>query len=202
MRQFAPGELIAESASVRKLLEGFCKPTQRRYFVLDGTDVTAIVTESDLNKPPVRAWLFALVSLLEFHMDFWVSDHYRGDTWEKALSPGRLRLAENIQAQRKVSARTAVQLRDCLQFCDKRDLVLSAPDLCKTLGLVDGEPSESSLEKAEKLRNSLAHAQERLTTDLTWGEIGSLVGWIEGFLDRSDTEVEKVTDDEGVSAIS
>src|SRR5258706_16219777 len=45
-------------------------------FVLVGAEVRGIVTRADLNKPPVRVYLFRLVSLLEIHLHFWNAATY------------------------------------------------------------------------------------------------------------------------------
>ena len=53
---------------------------KERVFVLTGPQVRGIVTRADLNKPPVRVYLFGLMSLLEMHLRFWVSRFYSEDS--------------------------------------------------------------------------------------------------------------------------
>lgn len=43
-----------------------------------------IVTFADLNKPPVRVYLFGLVSLLEVHLRFWIRTAYSDGSWKRA----------------------------------------------------------------------------------------------------------------------
>ena len=65
----APNILIAESAPIADL---FRLLQQNSFlFVLNKTKIEGIVTQADLNKPPVRVYIFGLISLLEMHMGFW-----------------------------------------------------------------------------------------------------------------------------------
>src|SRR3989442_1622063 len=62
-------------------------------FVLIGPEVRGIVTRADLNKPPVRVYLFALISLLEIHLTFWVKAVYGEDSWHAQLKATRMEAA-------------------------------------------------------------------------------------------------------------
>jgi hypothetical protein len=103
-------------------------------FVLIGSSVRGIVTRADLNKPPVRVYLFGLISLLEMHLGFWIRASFPDDSWQRALNPQRLNAAKDTFASRH-RQHQEISLRDCLQFCDKRDLVLSRQDIRDTLDL-------------------------------------------------------------------
>ncbi len=71
-------QLISEATPLAQI---FSVLAARAYsFVLAGGTVSGIVTRADLNKPPARIYLFALISLLEMHLVFWIRQEF-GDTW-------------------------------------------------------------------------------------------------------------------------
>jgi hypothetical protein len=85
---------------------------------------------------------------------------------------------------------TTLHLADCLQFCDKRDIVLKADKLYSQLGFESKESGERLLKELEDLRNDLAHAQDIITgrwpkiVDLA-EEAEQLLQNCESFLDAS-----------------
>ncbi len=129
-----------------------------RVFVVRNDRVTGIITRGDLEKAPVRMWLFALVSLIEMQLLRLIREHYPGETWRRVLSDGRVEKAEQICDKRHAD-KTHIDLADCLQFCDKRDIVLKTPALFQSLSL-EAFPDPSTLFKElQDLRDDLAHAQ-------------------------------------------
>jgi hypothetical protein len=159
-------------------------------FVLIGSAVRGIVTRADLNKPPVRVYLFGLVSLLEMHLGFWIRVTYPDTTWEAELGTGRLDAARALQAERQKRGHEA-SLLGCIQFCDKRDLVAAKGDLRDRLGLGNERDAIRLLRRAEDLRNLLAHSQQDLVQGSSWEELIGIVQSIEKVVDTSDARVEE-----------
>lgn len=176
---FLPSELIAESTPLIDLL--LVLHGTPRIFVLDRNKVTGIVTRGDLQKAPVRMLLFGLVTLLEMHLLRLVRIHYPKDSWQSLLSSARLNKAKNLFAERKARNET-VDLADCLQFCDKRELVLKTPEIEDRIRRKCGKSGKLILESTEKLRDKLAHAQD-LVTGSMWPELIDLVKDIEQLLE-------------------
>ena len=114
--------------------------------------------------------MFSLVSLLEMHLGFWVRAEYPDDSWQTKLSRPRLAAAERLQRSRR-ARRQHPFLIDCLQFCDKRDLVLEKEGLRNRLSLGTKARASQHLKKAEELRNLLAHSQDELVDGSTWEEL-------------------------------
>src|SRR5690606_17274967 len=114
-----------------------------------------IVTYADLNKPVIRMYFFGLVSLLEIHFSFWIAQHYGGDSWQDSLAKKRLDAAKEVQDKRRARGQE-IELRDCLQFADKRDLVLEKDELREQFEFGSKKAGERFLKKAEELRNALA----------------------------------------------
>jgi hypothetical protein len=180
--------LISDSTPLANLLSIF--KTRERAFVLVGQHVRGIITRADLNKPPVRVYLFGLVSLLDMHLTYWVTTSYPADSWKEHLSAARITKAETLLADRQ-SRRQQTDLVDCLQFCDKRDLILARNDLRDSLGLGQKKAAEKFLVKAEKLRDLLAHSQKDLTEGSSWVELVEVVEVVEAVVHRSDELVER-----------
>ena len=162
---------------------------RERAFVLVGPEVKGIVTLADLNKPPIRVYLFGLVSLLEMHLRYWVRNIYGEESWKERLKGERLDAANKIQAERQ-RRNEQIDLVDCLQFCDKRDLLLANEELRKRLGIESKRKGEGLLGEAEKLRNRLAHSQHDLVEGTSWTELIDLIEKMEALVHRSDDAVE------------
>jgi hypothetical protein len=114
--------LISDSTPLASLLSIF--KTKEYVFVLMGRHVEGIITRADLNKPPVRVYLFGLISLLEMHLTYWIKRAYpTNEDWKGKLSDNRLKKAGKLLSNRQ-SQNLETDLVDCLQFCDKRELIV------------------------------------------------------------------------------
>jgi len=178
-RMFLPSELVAESTPLLDLLT--LLHDTPRMFVLDRNRVSGIVTRGDLQKAPVRMLLFGLVTLIEMHLLRLVRINYPEDSWRNLLGEARLNKAKELFAQRK-ARNEAIDLADCLQFCDKRKMVLKIPEIRDYIKRECGESGELLLKSTEELRDKLAHAQD-LVTGSTWPELIDLVGKMERLLE-------------------
>lgn len=159
-------------------------------FVLVGATVQGIVVTADLNKPPVRIFLFGLVSLLEMHMSFWIRSIYDERAWQDSLGDQRLQAAIKQFEERK-ARNSEITLLSCLQFCDKRDLFLGSEEIRERLGIGNRKAANRMLTKAENLRNHLAHSQDDLAAEVSWAEIAATTEEIEQLLRNSDEIVER-----------
>jgi hypothetical protein len=180
--------LIPDSTSLASLLSIF--KTKEHVFVIVGEQVGGIITRTDLNKPPVRVYLFGLISLLEMHLTYWVKDAYPNDDWKGRLADSRLKKADELLAYRQ-SRNQQTDLVDCVQFCDKRDLIIVHESVRKSLCLGEKNTAKKGLIQAEKLRDLLAHSQQDLTEGSSWAGVIELVEWIETVVHTSDDLVEK-----------
>jgi hypothetical protein len=159
LKKLTAQHLISDATPLANLLSIF--RTRERAFVLVGHHVRGIITRVDLNKPPVRVYLFGLMSLLEMHMTYWLTISYPDGGWKEHLSAARLAKAEKLLAERQ-ARKQQIDLVDCLQLCDKRDLVLARDDLRNDLGLGEKATAKKVLIKAEMLRDMLSHSQKDL----------------------------------------
>src|SRR5664280_1373596 len=90
-------------------------------FIRNGQGVDGIVTRGDLQKAPVRMYLFAIISVLEMQLLRIIRVRYPNDDWGRLLGPNRLAKAKaTFQARRQANA--AIDLLDCIQLADKKTI--------------------------------------------------------------------------------
>jgi hypothetical protein len=187
-KQISAEHLVSDAATLSDLLTVL--RAKERVFVLAGSEVKGIITRADLNKPPVRVYLFGVISLLEMHMGFWVRSTYDEDSWQQELKKGRLEAANELQVKRR-ERNEQCTLLDCLQLCDKRKLLLAVSDLRPKLGFSSKSHAEGLLKQAEKLRDQLAHSQQDLVQGTSWPVLIELIEKIEAVVHKSDDAIEQ-----------
>lgn len=121
--------------------------------------VGGIVTKGDLQKTPVRLWLFGLITLLEMQMLRLIHRRFPADEWTKLLSAGRLRIAKQTFA-RLEQRNEHTDLSSCLQLCDKADIVLKDTELAKLAKFSSRKEGERFFHALVSLRDALAHADD------------------------------------------
>jgi hypothetical protein len=137
--------------------------------------VGGIVTPADFQKPPVRMWLFGIVTMIEMRCSELIERHCPEDGWKQHLSEARLQKAQELLEERS-RRNQALRLFDCLQFADKGRIVASNESIRKHTVFPSRRQAEEAIKKVEQLRNNLAHAQDILATD--WDTIVGLGDFI------------------------
>lgn len=188
IKPFKDDDLISDSTLVQDLLTVLRR--QERAFVSCGTRVCGILTRADLNKPPVRVYLFGMISLLEMHLQFWVANSYADDSWEHLVGERRLAPARELCEERR-HRDEEITLLDCIQFSDKAGLILSTSGLANKLGIHPKKKGATLLGRAERLRNKLAHSQLDLVQGTSWEKLIDLVEAIQKLVHRSDEVIEE-----------
>jgi hypothetical protein len=148
--------------------------------------VSGIVTKGDLQKAPIRMWLFGVLSLLEMQLLRLVRGHYPDASWQTLISPSRLEAARCIHADRR-RRNEHIDLADCLQFADKRTIILKNERVRSALGFPSLSRGEEILKELEQLRDRLAHAQDIITGQ--WPRLADVAAAAEDLLVRAE-EVE------------
>ncbi len=130
--------------------------------------VGGIVTRADLQDPPVRMWLFGLITAMEMRFLKLIERHFADESWMQYLSEARVAKAREMQAERQRRNQDPTLL-DCLQFSDKGQIVARAEELRAAAGFVSRRRADEAIKRLEALRNNLAHAQA--IVDLDWDTI-------------------------------
>ena len=127
-------------------------------------NVGGIITRTDLQKPPVRMWLFGIVTLIEMRMMTMIQDFSGDEDWRQFLSAGRLKKAEDLLAERR-RRNQDLELFDCLQFSDKGQIIARSQRLRSLTRYESRTRLDEAVKNLERLRNHLAHAQDIITLD-------------------------------------
>ena len=128
-----------------------------RLFLLRPTGIDGIITRADLHKQPVRMLLFSVISLLEMTLLSLIRKEYADDKeWETLLGEQRLDEAKRLLRKRQ-DAGMEIDLVDCLQLCDKGEIIRKTDDLRKQIGFMSKGKCEAFFGHLEKIRNALAH---------------------------------------------
>lgn len=176
---FAAADVLPDS---EPLLAAFAALRERRHvFITVLGHVGGIVTRGDLQKAPVRLWLFGLVSLLEMQMLRVVRERYPADDWSCHLTPERIEGARRVFEDRR-RRREENELCDCLQLGDKATILMKDPELFAQSGFASRQSLETFFRDVGQLRNALAHANDILHG--RWPALADLVNTLEAFLER------------------
>ncbi|MHB8952090.1 MAG: hypothetical protein ACYC4U_03865 [Pirellulaceae bacterium] len=165
---------IADSASLADVVLGLASAPHLFVRVLGA--VGGIITKADLQKPPVRMWLFGMVTLMEMRATRLIELQCGDGNWKEYLSEARLRKAEALLEERK-RRNQDLALMDCLQISDKGQIIARHEELRRLTHMQSRREAEQAIKMLESLRNNLAHSQDILSTD--WQTIVGLCRDIE-----------------------
>ena len=178
VRPFTDAQLVPDSLPLHDLI--LCLREGRRLFVTVFGRVGGIVSRSDLQKPPVRMWLFGMVTLIEMRFSRLIERFGSDDAWQAFLSEGRLRKAEEL-LQERIRRSQDLTLLDCIQLSDKAQIVARNVKLREMTRFESRNQLEKAAKMLEKLRNNLAHSQDIVTND--WEAIVALAENLDPVLD-------------------
>ena len=188
VKVIGPELLISDSTPIADI---FTALTLRDFaFVLYGKHIVGIITRADINKPPVRIYLFGMISLFEMHLNSWINHYFPDNKWEPEIPANRIQGARDIYEKRKGNNQD-LSLLECLQFCDKRDLLKKSNCFIKEFDMSEKE-FDTFVKQVEKIRNELAHSQNSIISNVEWSVFVETVSHLEDFLISSDSRVEHI----------
>ncbi|MBL9168435.1 MAG: hypothetical protein JNN07_11895 [Verrucomicrobiales bacterium] len=183
-RPFGAADVLPDTDALHS---AFAALRDRRYFFVTVLGhVGGIVTRGDLQKAPVRLWLFGLVSLLEMQMLRVVRERFPGDSWDSLLTSDRREGANRLFSERQ-RRNEASDLSDCLQLGDKATILMKDPELFAMSGFASKRALETFFKEVGMVRNALAHANDILSG--RWPALVDLVGQLESLLERLERGV-------------
>ncbi len=164
LRPFDDASVVSDAAPLLTVLQELNRAPL--LFVAVFGEVGGVVTRADLQKPPVRMWLFGVVTLIELRFVELIEKHCPADGWKEFLSEGRLQKAQALLAER-LRRNQSLRLIDCLQFSDKGQIIARNEGLRDATVFASRRQAEEAVKQLEQLRNHLAHAQEIVSDDWT-----------------------------------
>lgn len=177
VQKFTKEHLLNENASLHTALE--ILKDRDWAFVRFLNYPVGIVTRGDLQKQPVRIWLFGMISLLEMRLTHRLREAYPNDAWLSYLKEKRIESARTILALR-IKSNESIDLVECLQLSDKRD-IYKGSDLLRPLRPFESKGRwDGFMSDVEDLRNSIAHSNS--VAFKSWPEIAQLVDDMENCL--------------------
>lgn len=188
VREISTNLLISDSTPLSDL---FSVLSERDFsFVISGKHISGVITKADINKPPVRIYLFGMISLFEMHLSVWVTHYYPGNSWVDTVPKKRIQEASEIYELRKGNNQD-LSLLECIQLCDKRDLLAKSEQFRADFGF-SRVGFDSFLKDVEKIRNELAHSQYSIIANMDWARFVQTISSAEAFLISSDEKVESI----------
>ncbi len=155
---FTPDDdLIPDTANLIDVVQSLAINQQCFVTILD--HVGAIITLTDLEKPPMRMFLFGMITMIEMTMTEVLRQLYPDNSWQEFLSEKRIDIAKKLQEERTRRGQQ-VELLDCLQFGDKGWIITYDEKLREKLGHKSRKETRNAIKELETLRNNLAHTQE------------------------------------------
>jgi hypothetical protein len=174
---FKSENVLDEKTSLLRVFK-VLNQSQRAFILMFGV-VGGIVTRGDLQKIPVRMWLFSLVSLIEMQLLRLIREYYPDESWKLIISENRLKNAKEIFNDR-CKRNEEIDLVDCLQFCDKLKIFFANEKLSNIVGSTSKTRAKRILIDIKNLRNELAHSQDIITGN--WPKLLELIDDAENIL--------------------
>ena len=158
---FESSDVVHELSGLADVFPRLVEPSSR-VFVSRANSVWGIITRGDLQKAPVRMYLFALVSLIEMQTLRVIQEYLPDEeTWCAKLPPGRVGKAQKGLKNRR-QRNEGVSLAECLEFSDKITIVENTPEIWSRLGFESRDKAGDTFKELKHLRNDLAHGQDIL----------------------------------------
>lgn len=178
LQLFDQAIVLPDSTPMAELIRALNR--QPRVFIKFLGAVGGIVTPADLQDPPVRMWLFGLITLAEMRFKELIEKRFPGGDWHEYISDARLAKAKSIQVERQRRNQDP-SLLDCLQFSDKGQIVVRDKILREQIGFLSRKRGEQTIKGLERLRNNLAHSQDIVSLD--WDVVLPLAENLESVID-------------------
>lgn len=171
MNPLSESNLMGHDASVldyiRQMDVNLCR------LIIARQEIIGLVTASDIQRLPVRAALFAMVTQFEMTMTEAIRRETKATSdWLQFLSPRR---AEEVTLKIEKAKESESYIDDLLftQFCDKRDIIMHINSMP-----IGKNTFSDQLKSIENLRNNLAHANDFASDRTQAMSLCKIVGWI------------------------
>lgn len=157
IRRFNDGEILTDSSYLQEVIIVLEKSSD--CFISSLGNIGAYISRREIQKPPVRMWLFGLITILEMYIVQKIKTTFPNETYKQHLSQGRLEKAQALMEERR-RRNQSVDLLDCLQLSDKGQILIKDPAVRQDIGIQSINEGQKALKELESLRNNLAHSQD------------------------------------------
>jgi hypothetical protein len=99
VKPISPEQIVPQTAGLAEVIRVLGDFTCCFVEVLG--EVAGLVTREDMEKPPVRMWLFGILTIVETYCSRKLEAFFPDRSWTEHVSPNRLEKAEALQAERK-----------------------------------------------------------------------------------------------------
>src|SRR4029079_13297385 len=96
-RSFESGQIISEAVSLHEVISRLAQFPW--LFVGSLQQVNGLIQLSDIDLPPMRMWLFGLITVMELRVNRLIDELLPAEGWMKYLSPGRQQKARDLQKE-------------------------------------------------------------------------------------------------------
>ena len=148
--------IAADAGILVFLLKAKASPCR---LILAGDRVTGLVSKSDLQRLPVRALLFHVVTHLELAIAAWIRRFSVESSWLAVLSKDRRKFVEN-RYDALAKSNLAIDRLTATMFADKRSVLLKLGEFSTSF-----RQDEKELKRIEELRDTLAHSGDYALTE-------------------------------------
>jgi hypothetical protein len=182
MSPFNDRDVVDESEPLLTALKAL--QSSRWLFVRFLGQPSGIVTRGDLQKAPIRMWIFGLITLFEMQMLRCIRKVHPDETWKSFLSSESLSKAD--EKLRKLRSRNEeTYLDDCLSLDDKARIFKQSKTLLQLTDAQNGVDWWDFACRLRNLRNDLAHAGDFFPEN--WSKLSSDVDRLEKLLVRLES---------------
>lgn len=159
-REITVEKIVSANTRILDMISLF--QASKFFFVLEGNVLVGLVTYSDMNKSPVRALLFILISKFEFLLLQEIKSHYKGtSSWFSRLDSTRQnKVRRNFEEKKKADVDTAIE--DCLNLGDMLCILEKDDDLRARMGYQSRNSCKNELGSLDDLRNRIMHPSDSL----------------------------------------
>jgi hypothetical protein len=159
---FQSSDVVSSSTSLVETMK-ILQHIKRVYVRHDG-NIDGIVTKGDLQKLPVRMFLFGHITLLEIQFAYLIRHFYPNDTWKGHfdIDKGKIRKAEHFLNKAK-ARNEALFLSDYLGLDTKGKIVVEARILNEAVDM-------AFVKRLYEIRNYVAHGDDILGNN-SWEDL-------------------------------
>lgn len=162
IKQIKVDIIVSADTCVHEMIGLFQR--SRFFFVNRANDLVGLVTYADLNKFPVRAWLFILICKFEFLLLQLIKDFYKASSClNKLTAERRKKITDLFDEKRKHDIDTS--LEDCLNLGDMIELLECDKKLRSFVGYTSKTSCKKECSGLEVLRNNVMHPSNSLVNN-------------------------------------